>query len=126
LINFKKSISSRKYAAAGSLLVAVLVAVVTKNIIFIAAPFIVLPFLRSLDLQKELARASERIEALEQSFNDQNNFVLDKFKIIEGSVNKLVHSKPAIDSRELLKEVEDNRQKIEKVNRFSFDGKRIS
>ncbi|WP_373539690.1 phospholipase D-like domain-containing protein [Chamaesiphon sp.] len=108
--------SRRKYAAVGSLIVAVIVVVVTKNLVFIAAPFIALLFLKSLDLQKGLSRANERIETLEQSFNDHNIFVLDKFKIIEGSVNKLAPSKTTIDSRDLLKKTEYNRQKIEKVN----------
>lgn len=115
MINFKKSISKRKFAVIVSLLVAVLIATVTKNIVFIAVPFIVLPFLKLLDLQKKLSRVSERIEALEQSFNDQNGFALDKSKKIEGSFNKLAPSKTDIDSKDLVKKIEYNQQQIEKI-----------
>jgi hypothetical protein len=118
LINFKKSISKRKYAIVGSLLVAVLIAAATNNIAFITIPFIVLLALELVDVQKKLSKASDRIEALEQSFNDRNNLCLDKFKIIEDSVNKLAPSKTAIDSRDLLKKTEYNRQQIEKLNRI--------
>lgn len=116
MISLKKSIGRRKYTAVGSLIVAIIVVATTKNIVFIAAPFIALLFLKLLDLQKELSRANERIETLDQSLNDQNNFILDQFKIIEGSVNKLAPSKTAIDSRDLLKKIEYNRQQIDKLN----------
>lgn len=71
LINFKKNLSRRKYATAGALIVAVFIVVVTKNLVFIATPFIALFFLKLLDLQKDLLRANERIETLKKSFDDQ-------------------------------------------------------
>jgi PLD-like domain len=108
----QKNINKIEYASIGLSILGTIVAVATQQIAYVATPLTLALSVSLIDRQKQLIKFDRRYTILEQRLSGEMNSILERSKIIEGSLTSLPQHQTTIDFDNLKHSVIADRQQL--------------